>query len=177
MMQLQLIRSDFTVDFHQDSDQRYTPDSEIDKVQSALGGSIGLDPCSNPGKTVPATWHITEVEDCFATDWSQFLVGNPTAFMNPPYSNSAPFLGEWCGYLESGQLRSGITLTLAGLICNKSTQGLVKKYAKAICFPFGRINFVGGGKSNDRDVVYILWGVDADIDLFRQNMAGLTTVV
>jgi hypothetical protein len=74
-------------------------------------------------------------------------------------------------------LRSGITLTLAGLAFNKSTQGLVKKYARAICFPFGRINFVGGGKSNDRDVIYILWGVDADVDLFKQHMTGLVSVL
>jgi DNA N-6-adenine-methyltransferase (Dam) len=174
-MQLQLIKPSIDIDFQTDTDQRYTPFSEVEKVRLALGGAIGLDPCSNPDKTITAHHHITESDDCFSTDWEPFLTGPATAFMNPPYSGSAPFIAEWCKYIESGAIHVGITLTLAGLVFNKSTQGLVKKHAKAICFPFGRINFVGGGSSNDRDVVYVLWGKNADVDLFKKHMAGLVT--
>ena len=176
-MQLQLIKQPIVVDFQSDRDQRYTSIGDVEKIRRALGGAIGLDPCANPEKTIAAHHHITEADDCFSTDWSSLLISTGTAFMNPPYSNSAPFIAEWCKYLESGDIHAGITLTLAGLVFNKSTQGLVKAHAKAICFPFGRINFVGGGNSNDRDVVYILWGENADVDLFKKHMTGLVTIL
>lgn len=155
------------------TDQRFTPQVEIEKVRRSLGGSIGLDPCANPGKTVPAMFHITEKDNCFLTDWIPFLAKNPTVFMNPPYSGSAPFISELCRYVENGSIRSAITLTLSGVLSNKSTQGLIDRYAIAICHPFGRINFVNGGNSNDRDVVYILWGASASVELFKTNMTGL----
>lgn len=160
-----------------ETDQRFTPQSELEKVRRSLGGVIGLDPCSNPQKTVPANHHITELEDCFRTDWEPFLISTPFVFMNPPYSGSAPFLSELCRYIDLGFVASAITLTLAGVLSNKSTQALVQKHAIAICHPFGRINFVNGGRSNDRDVVYILWGDCEKLKLFKENMTGLISVI
>jgi len=159
-----------------DSDQRYTPKQETDRVVRYLG-SIGLDPTANPQKTVPARSHITEKQDCFLTDWSEALAIEPTLFMNPPYSDSSKFLHRMAGYLRSNELRSAVTLTLSGVLQNKSTQPLIKELAIAVCCPFGRINFVGGGNSNDRDVVWIAWGVDADVNRFRDCFDGLVLQV
>lgn len=164
-----------------ETDQRFTPPVEVEKIRAALGGVIGLDPCSNPGKTVPARHHITEIEDCFTSNWGASLSEeneeDRTVFMNPPYSFTAPFLQELCKYIAGGQVRSAITLTLAGVLSNKGTQNLVRRYGVAICHPFGRINFVNGGKSNDRDVVYVLWGKGADLALFCQHMTGLISEI
>jgi hypothetical protein len=160
-----------------ESDQRFTPLAELEKVAGSLGGVIELDPFANPQRTVPALHHITEEMDCFTTDWGQFLEHDRTVFGNPPYSNSAPFLAEMCRYIDSSAIHSAVTLTLAGVLSNKRTQGLIQKYAVAVCHPFGRINFMNSGNSNDRDVVYILWGKRASIELFRKHMTGLVSVL
>jgi len=144
-------------DIGTDTDQRYTPMPIIHKCVNALTG-IGLDPTANAAKTVPALNHITEAQDCFATDWAPLLSEWPTVFMNPPYSNSERFLHRMAQYLRSGECDRAITLTLAGVLANKSTQPLIKELAVAIAHPLGHVNFIGGGDSNDRDVVFILWG-------------------
>jgi hypothetical protein len=149
------------------TDERYTPKPWIDRVVQALG-HIDLDPTADEAESIPARHHITVEQDCLTTPWMQFLPSCGTAFMNPPYSDSKPFLDRWAFYLEAGILLEGITLTLSGVIHNKRTQPIVAKYAKAVAFPFGRINFDNGGKSNDRDVCFILWGDTSDgIERFR----------
>lgn len=159
-----------------DSDQRYTPDYILEKIDRILGG-IGLDPTADPSRRVKASYHITEREDCFVVDWEPLLRSHPTAWMNPPYSNTAPFLARWCEYVRSGAIDAGITLTLQGVLSNKSTQPLIKQYAKAIVLPLGRINFIGSGGSNDRDVVFILWGKGADAALFDRELGGMCVEV
>ena len=160
------------------TDQRYTPLDIVDRCASALGG-IGLDPTANLGKTVPALHHITERENCFVTSWVPLLCELPTVFMNPPFSNSAPFIVEMCRHIEDGVINRAITLALTSVLANKSTQPLVKRHAVAVCHPYGRINFIGGkpGSTNDRDVVFILWGRCASVAMFRQYMEGLVCVL
>lgn len=155
-----------------DTDQRYTPLDIVEKVGRVLGG-IGLDPTSNDVRSVDARHHITKFEDCLLTDWSEFLVEMPTVFMNPPYSNSGVFLSRMAQYLRNNSIDRAVTLTLAGVLANKSTQPLIREMAIAVCHPFGRINFIGGGKSNDRDVVFILWGKGADVEKFEFELGGL----
>jgi hypothetical protein len=159
-----------------DTDQRYTPSGILRSVEAILDG-IGLDPTANPQRSVPARHHITEAQNCFYTDWEPLLKDKPTAFMNPPYSNTAPFLRRWCEYVRSGAIEAGVTLTLAGVLANKSTQPLVKELAIAVCHPFGRINFIGGGQSNDRDVVFILWGKGASVAKFDRELEGMVMEV
>ena len=173
MMQLSFIEPE-TKQVLTDSDQRYTKPADVAKCVRVLGG-IGLDPTSNPQKTVQALHHITEKQDCFLTDWKPLLLDRPTVFMNPPYSDSAPFIKRMCEYLSSRDIEAAITLTLAGVLSNKKTQRLIQEYAIAVCHPFGRINFIGSGNSNDRDVVFILWGVKANFDLFKAEMEGMIT--
>jgi hypothetical protein len=150
------------------TDERYTPKLWIDRVVQALG-HIDLDPTADARKNVPAVNHITAEQNCLTTDWKPLLSWEDgTAFMNPPYSDSKPFLERWAFYLEADILLEGITLTLSGVIHNKRTQPIVAKYAKAVAFPFGRINFDNGGESNNRDVCFILWGDTSDgIERFR----------
>jgi hypothetical protein len=163
-------------DAAEDSDQRYTPPDVLAKVERVLGG-IGLDPTSNSARSVPSAYHINEFQNCFYSDWEPLLLLHPTAFMNPPYSNTAPFLERWCEYVRSGAIAAGITLTLAGVLANKSTQPLIKELGVAVCHPFGRVNFIGSGGSNDRDVVFILWGAGADVAKFEKEMSGMVMEV
>jgi len=53
---------------------------------------------------------------------------------------------------------------------------LIKELAVAIAHPLGRVNFIGGGDSNDRDVVFILWGNGARANsdnFFNEFNSGL----
>jgi hypothetical protein len=105
------------------TDERYTPIVWTERVIKALG-PIGLDPTANESRTIPAFHHITYSQDCFQLDWAPLLSGHDTAFMNPPYSNTYPFLVRWASYLESGDLFEGVTLTLTGVIHNENLIGL-----------------------------------------------------
>jgi hypothetical protein len=164
------------VEFFEDSDQRYTPKREYLKVVQCLG-QIGLDPTSNSIKSIPALHHITTAQNCFTTDWEPLLQEVSTAFMNPPYSDTTPFLERMVEYLRLGVLRQAVTLTLSGVLQNKSSQNLIRQYGVAICAPHGRINFVGGKGSNDRDVIWVLWGEDACVDRFAAAFDGLICIV
>lgn len=159
-----------------DSDQRYTKPDLVAKYDRILGG-IGLDPTSNPQKSVKALHHITERENCFTTDWTPFLSELPTVFMNPPYSCSHLFLDRMAQYLRNGTIDAAITLTLSGVLSNKRTQPIIQELAIATCHPFGRVQFIGSGNRNDRDVVSILWGKGANLELFHRELEGLKTTI
>lgn len=169
--QVDFSESDFT-----DSDQRYTPPHLVDCYGKVLGG-IGLDPVANPQKTVPARHHITERENCLTTPWEPLLAELPTVYMNPPFSDSFPFIQRMAHYLRGGHINAAITLTLAGALANKKTQPIIQELAIAVCHPFGRVNFIGAGTSNDRDVVTILWGKAADLGAFKAEVQGLITII
>jgi hypothetical protein len=91
------------------SDDKYTPDWLWPHIQKAIAGDqrIALDPCADPARSFPARHHITAAEDCLTTDWSLLLAENEaaaprTAYMNPPYSDSEPFLRRWVEYVDGG---------------------------------------------------------------------------
>lgn len=164
-----------------DSDQRYTPDRYFPAIAHILGGQIGLDPTADPTKRVPALHHITEADNCLTIDWGPFLAVHPTSFLNPPYSDSGLYLNRLAQYLRSGECELAVTLTLQGALCNVSMQPLFQELALATCCPLGRINFLGSGDSNNRDVVWALWG-DAQrsgdaIARFCDSLVGLKQVI
>lgn len=160
------------------SDEKYTPESELIKVRKALGGQITLDPCWHPNSLTNPVYAYTEECSCLVNNWGSKLYwgykrklhGLSSIFLNPPFSEAKPFLEKLCSELDrygNNTDISAITLTLVGVVNNKGTQHLLKKYAVGGCNPHGRINFVNGGKSNDRDVVYTLWGNPDYYDRFK----------
>lgn len=58
----------------------YTPRWLLDLATEALGG-IGLDPCADAGKRVPAEKHFTLEDDGLNLAWCA-----STVFVNPPYA-------------------------------------------------------------------------------------------
>lgn len=64
----------------------YTPRYILDLVVEILG-SIDLDPCSNPEKTVPATTHY-----CLPEQDGLILPWKGTVFLNPPYGK---YVSDW----------------------------------------------------------------------------------
>ena len=155
-----------------DSDQWYTPDNELKLVAEALGGSIGLDPTSDPDRRTPAKRHITERENCLIQ-----MADDETIFCNPPFSNPLPFVQWIAEQVAEGRSPQAIMLCKLGVVSNKGTGATIGQHASALCFP-RRINFIPGqgvinrlkrefleGKrlnskpsSADFDVVYIHFG-------------------
>ena len=158
-----------------DTDQRHTPQLWVERIERALGGGIDLDPTAAPDPAQHfAKYNITEAMDSLYVAWGCGLDDKnyfcwrriSTAFMNPPYSNPAPFLKCWVNWLH-GTEATGITLTLPGIENNKSTQPVIEHaiyegLLKAACEPFDPINFNNGGKSNNRDSLFLFWDSTGD---------------
>ena len=169
--QLSFISSPVAVNLESDSDQRYTPQKWIDVVVKVLGG-IHLDPTSDPTRRVPAIWHITEADNCLALDWEiacdDFCPS--TIFMNPPYSDSAPFLARLTEYLEGNPNAIAITLTKEGAAFNQKTQPYFRSHCRALCLPNGRVSFLSPGGamgSPNFDVVFGYWGNTELLEKFK----------
>src|SRR2546429_9638802 len=64
-----------------------TPAYVLDPVREALGGEIGLDPCTEPGNPVGADVFYTIVDDGLAQPWRGpgWL---PACWVNPPYGRA-----------------------------------------------------------------------------------------
>jgi phage N-6-adenine-methyltransferase len=138
------------------TDERYTPKYLIEIIRRSLGG-VDFDPTANNLNQVNATQYFTVKENCLIREWAKV----ETAYMNPPFSNSAPFLQKWHESYMSGYFKRGITLTLAGAIFNKRTQDLFRD-ANFLIIPKGRIEFdfpdAIARNGNDRDVILAFWG-------------------
>ena len=156
--QLELIK---TAPVFAESNERYTPPHIVELVTMALGGNIDLDPTSNTNNTTNARIFYTIDDNCLAREWDNIT----TAFMNPPFSNSAPFLEKWVSAYVDKKFKEGITLTLAGAVFNKSTQDYFKT-ANFLVIPKGRIEFIFPDNrktsGNDRDVIFAHWGNNPD---------------
>jgi len=117
-------------------DEHYTPRDYIDLVREVLG-SIDLDPASNlkAQTTVGAARWYGTTEDGLSDEhpWKGRV------FLNPPYSNPAPFVMKLLDALGTGDVPEAIVLT------NNTTdtewaQSLLEASA-AVCFTRGRIAF------------------------------------
>ncbi|MEG3437675.1 DNA N-6-adenine-methyltransferase [Pannus brasiliensis CCIBt3594] len=115
------------------SAEHYTPKEVLDLVLEVLG-EIGLDPCSNLGKNVPANRHYTKEDDGLHKNWEA-----ETLFMNPPYGRE---IGEWVEKLvwayEVGRVKEAIALVPA----KTDTKWFSRFYGYYVCFWRGRITFV-----------------------------------
>jgi len=138
------------------TDERYTPKYLIEIIKQSLG-NIDFDPTTNNLNQVGATQYFTVKENCLIRKWAKV----ETAYMNPPFSNSLPFLQKWHESYLNRYFKRGITLTLAGAVFNKRTQDLFKS-ANFLIIPKGRIEFEfpdnESRSGNDRDVILAFWG-------------------
>lgn len=123
-----------------DSDEAYTTDTPlypiITTVSSFFGG-IGLDPTSNPEKSVPARHHFTKEDDCLNRDWE----GLGPVFMNPPYSNIRPFLQKALDEYEAGNVPEVIFLILSTTASNRKVGPMLRACCSAFCLMHGRPPF------------------------------------
>lgn len=139
-------------------------------VIAVLGSDDLLDPCADAERAFPATWYLTEEDDGLSRPWPGRFV-----FMNPPFSQSAPWLNRLAKELQSGWVLSAIALTLAGVLNNRTTAAAIDM-ASAFCLPRGRVSFRPGhpeleeaSGSFDRDVVFSFYGAKPHLSRFLQE--------
>lgn len=151
-------RSDRKALYTSGSDEWYTP-PELARACAAFLGTIDLDPCADPGCSIPATRHIVGLrgEDGLSVSWAELRV-----FVNPPYSQIA----AWAAKFAVEPMREGLLL-VPGRIETRWMQrtGLCDL---PMCCIAGRLKFAGGKHSATFPSLLIYRGerVNAFIDAF-----------
>ncbi|WP_445300299.1 MULTISPECIES: DNA N-6-adenine-methyltransferase [unclassified Microcoleus] len=161
-----------------DPDGWRTPDTRdqpvVSLVKKALGGQIYLDPASDSGCNIPATMRYFKWNDGLA----KHNIWEKTVFINPPFSDPFPWVERCCFEFARGNVSAAIMLLKAGVVSNVGTGELINKYASALCYWRGRINFLNDEgnaiKGSDFDCVLVYFG--ARLDLFREAFGGRGTI-
>lgn len=145
-----------------ESDCWQTPEYILDLVRDVFGGEIELDCATSDSNPANASWTYTAEKD-FLTAIDIKEVNN--AFLNPPYSNPAPFIQKFL----TVPAKQKIALFKSGVLHNKSTSSLLEGTASAVClWRSPRIKFVNPqtGLSNGTpnfDCCVVYWGKDPNI--------------
>lgn len=111
-----------------------TPPELVEAARTALGGTIDLDPCSNPHSTVGATTEFLLPHNNGLTDeWA----GN-TIFVNPPYGRdkeAGTSLIDWFKKIKEAADRGAEIVVLVPVSPNtRHWKDYVFGKATAICF-------------------------------------------
>lgn len=113
------------------NDDRNTPEEVLEPVRRFFG-LIELDPCSNEWSTVGARISYTIDDDGLSRPWNE-----ANGFVNPPWSNCAPFCFKGiCDHIDYG-----IEL-LYWLPCYPETgySRALYRYASRVCFWHRRVS-------------------------------------
>lgn len=161
-----------------DPDSWRTPNTKdqpvVDLVKKALGGSIWLDPCSGSSSNIPASVRYYKDDDGLA----QHQTWSKSVFINPPFSDPYPWVERCCMETARGNVSAAVMLLKAGVVSNVGTGELINKYASALCYWRGRINFLNDEgnpiKGSDFDCVFVYFG--SRLDLFREAFGGRGTI-
>ena len=141
-----------------------TPKKYVDTVREFFGGTIWLDPCSNPHSIVKANIeYLLPYKDGLAESWNY-----PTIYVNPPYGidhKHNTSIKDWLKKCEEAhRLFNSEVLALVPVATNT---GHWKKYiygkAVAVCFLYDtRLRFLvagkDGGKGAPMSCAMIYWG-------------------
>lgn len=117
------------------SNEQYTPPEVLEAVQRVLG-KIELDPCSNTGEpNVPAARHFTIEDNGLEQDWRA-----STLFLNPPFSEKAPWVEKLIEEHQAGHVGEAIVLLTASTSAEwwrKLTDA-----SPVVCFTSKRVAFI-----------------------------------
>ena len=146
----------------------YTPPEYIKAIQKVMG-SIDLDPASSSkaNEVVGASAYFDKEMNGLQRDWKA-----PRVWMNPPYASDliGKFIDKLLHHITEGDIAQ------AAVLVNNATDTAwfqsIAPHATAICFPKGRIRFVGangeqGAPLQGQAILYI----GADADTFRQEFS------
>ena len=146
-----------------DSPEWYTPPHVIAAVVAALG-AIDLDPCADPGRTVPASEHFTEEDDGLAREW------HGRVYMNPPYGPAIP---AWVDHLVAEHHAGRVEASVSLIPARTETDWWAAFGTQTVCFIHGRLSFSGQGAAPFPSAVIYLGPDDAS---FVESFAPLGEV-
>lgn len=160
-----------------DRDWWCTPPCLVEAVREALGGTIDLDPCSNPLSTVGARLTYCAADDGLSQPWHDHM----RIYCNPPYSDPAPWMERCADAAERDSCR-----VIGCIKADTSTAWWHRQIwgrAKAVCFPRRRVAFLPppGVEASAPDFAVALpfWSLargDA-VDRFTRAMTPIGKVV
>lgn len=139
----------------------YTPPHIIDAVLHTLG-VIDLDPCADPGKSVPALRHMTEADNGLGLPWSGRV------YMNPPYGRT---IGAWTTTLRDALDHGMVTEAVALLPARVDTTWWHDLAPQEVCLIRGRLRFSGYEQSAPFPSAAVYFG--AQTEAFRRSFRGL----
>ena len=115
-----------------------TPPYILEPVRRALGGRIGLDPCTTPDNPVSAARFYCPPADGAELPWGGAYYGAETIFCNPPYSRARERWARRCR--EAGRDGSRVILLMPAATDTRIWQDAVAS-ASAVVFIRGRVKF------------------------------------
>jgi hypothetical protein len=116
-----------------ESQCQLTPAYVLEPVRAALGGVIGLDPCTTPDNPVKAERFTCPPADGAAEPWDA-----ETIFVNPPYSKARERWVRRC--VEAGRAGSAVVLLMPAATDTRIFQAALAS-ATAVVFVRGRVKF------------------------------------
>lgn len=148
------------VHYSSETPEWYTPPEIVERVVRVMG-SIDLDPCADPGKTIPAALHYTAEDNGRAYRWTGRV------YMNPPYGDE---IEAWVWTLKDSYNRQDASEAIALLPARTDTQwmDLLAEYPR--CYIRGRLKFSGHTNSAPFPsmVVYLGFNVERFAQVFGE---------
>ena len=132
-----------------------TPPDLVAVVREFFGGTIDLDPCSNPTSVVGATRELMldRGEDGLQVAWTGKV------FVNPPFGRGAEAwvrkAERYCGVVEVVMLLPVDTST-------RLWQDIILPGFAAVCFLRGRPKFLGAKTGIPKPCAFLYYGADED---------------
>ena len=120
-----------------------TPAYALDPIRAALGGTIGLDPCTEPDNPTEAERFYTPPTDGCAEPWDAQAI-----FVNPPYSRAKDRWVRRC--MEAADAGATVALLIPAHPDTRIFQAAVE-HADSVTFVRGRLKF-GIPRENRRQV-------------------------
>jgi phage N-6-adenine-methyltransferase len=124
-----------------------TPPEIVDAVREVFGGTIHLDPCSNPASRVGALRElmVERGDNGLTASWD----GASAIYVNPPFGAG---LSRWVGRCAQAARDHGaqVILLLPAAVETAWWQDVIWPTANRIVFPRGRISFLNP-ETGDRE--------------------------
>ncbi|MDP3951161.1 DNA N-6-adenine-methyltransferase [Microbacterium sp.] len=118
-----------------------TPWSIVEGVVRALG-CIDGDPCAEPGRRIPASWHLTEDDDALRRSWENPDGTASRVFLNPPWDRAHQFVRRLLAEHDGGHVEQAVVLLPARLGSDYVTALTVRGYPRVELT--GRLKFEPG---------------------------------
>lgn len=120
-----------------EAQRQLTPAYVLEPVRAALGGTIDLDPCTEPDNPTGAEMLWTVDDDGLRFDWFD-AEWRPSVFVNPPYSKAREPWVQKC--ISAGALGQKVVLLIPAHTDTRIWHKAMET-ASAVCFIKGRVKF------------------------------------